>query len=372
MKYALIVATVLCSGRLAIAVPEYEARKLQSPEVDATAACDFPQVWGVSDAGEVLFRTERLHISNTGDFDFEEGWSIGVVGAGSTSVVFPVQHRDYSPVLGINRAGELLIRNPVGDISATKAGVSTLVSMGGLNLDVSNWNGRHDLVGRTYDDATQTYTPYIVADGVATAIAPGTRGEWVNDERGWVLPSAVNNNGQVIGVVYDQQANPQPFMWKSGVLTMLPTGEGITEGMAQWITESGDIYGQLQVIDSNGTRDLPVMWRDGREILLPLPDGCVSGSLVGVNDAGELLMYAGEDETSSTREYLYVNGEFLDALSLSLTPEGEQFAWVMGPYQNGSLIGVTDGGDFFMVQPVPEGEAALVGLIAVALGWRRR
>ncbi len=101
----------------------------------------------------------------------------------------------------------------------------------------------------------------------------------------------MNNRGEVVGCVHNQQREPQPYVFRNGKLHLLDTA-GYSGGQATDINEAGSIVGFLR--ESLHQPQVAVVWHQGvPSVLDDLPEEGPSYANA-INDRGEIAGMSGK------------------------------------------------------------------------------
>lgn len=137
------------------------------------------------------------------------------------------------------------------------------------------------IVGVVYGGENPYAEPAIWANGTGSLLPTlGTGG----------AAYAINETGDVVGVVFSETENAAktlPAIWKSGELSILPTGN-YKFVQPTSIDDTGVIYGVARMVAEEGESDVPVTWIDGEISALPVTFGkdYVGGVWIRGSEAG--------------------------------------------------------------------------------------
>jgi probable HAF family extracellular repeat protein len=257
----------------------------------------------------------------------------------------PVLWRRYDTLIDLGRPGDLpyALNNRgdvLGDTWIWSNGRVVPLAHPSRPVSAADLNDRRQVVGTLEGSSPPSTRAFRWQNGQFTDLgAPGeerwTRGTAVNNEgtvMGWVYqtlgvpaggfvwrdgvmtvfgtdlayisPLEINDRGQVLsnGQVTEEGSN-HPFLWHRGRMVDLMAGRPDAFGIGQDINGAGDVVGSM---DSR-----PVLWRDGRAIHL-LPEGW-RGTAVSVNERGDVagVVGSGTGEDPDGRVFLWRNGRVL-------------------------------------------------------------
>jgi len=168
-----------------------------------------------------------------------------------------------------------------------------------------------------------------------------------------LLPTALNNKGQVAGTVFDESDAEgfSPYhasLWQNGTLTML--GELPGDGLSTVIdvNDAGEVIGvSYASSDHNAVHPRGFIWRNG--VMTDL--GTLGGSEVytfptAINDRGQVV---GESVAGATiferHAFLWQKGEMTDLGTLP----GHNFSSPLGINARGQIVGFSGRYDTFVV-----------------------
>jgi probable HAF family extracellular repeat protein len=139
------------------------------------------------------------------------------------------------------------------------------------------------------------------------------------------LPSAISENGEVIGVSKLASGANHPFSWQHGKITDLLPGGG--EADVNAVNAAGDIVGTVN--------NRPALWRHG--VLRYL---AASGEAVAVNDRGQVTGVVRSDSGAPT-VFRWTGGELTELPSLP----GAEYQYPVGIDAQGRVVGNVSIGD---------------------------
>ena len=115
---------------------------------------------------------------------------------------------------------------------------------------------------------------------------------------------AINNEGQIAGVFQTKFGGPlQPFNWKNGVTTDVPSLPGATDMMVTGINDAGVVVGA----SSAGAGYVAVQWQNGAIMQLPIEVGNANSMAFGINDSGQIVGGAGNGSFGSLHPVIWQN-----------------------------------------------------------------
>ena len=139
-------------------------------------------------------------------------------------------------------------------------------------------------MGEAYDAHANEY-------GVLWTPAPNQPGAWVLNVLGKnLVPTALNDAGQVVGYEVLPDGGTAAFLWQSGQVTVL-NGE---ESRATGINNHGQVVGYVFVRDSQTGADVnhAFLWENGQAIDLARSTPGGNSQATAINDAGQIVGFA--------------------------------------------------------------------------------
>ncbi|WP_225844727.1 hypothetical protein [Streptomyces sp. HPF1205] len=102
---------------------------------------------------------------------------------------------------------------------------------------------------------------------------------------------AINMRGDVIGTGAYGPDDRRPFLWSGNTLTVLSVPEDTEDGLALSVNDRGDVCGYCVVSVEAGVRYRPFLWRAGQRIDLPLPDGRYGAYAEYIDNRGTIISW---------------------------------------------------------------------------------
>lgn len=136
----------------------------------------------------------------------------------------------------------------------------------------------------------------------------------------WFVPTAMNNNGQVVGYGYSAAIQGDaPMVWQNGAFQTLTGGAG----QANDINDAGRIVGWSR--NTQGTQ-VPAYWQGTSRTLVPTLGG--GGIAMGVNSAGQIV---GQSYTAQGSLHAFVStGSQTTDLHPYVSGDGYYMSWATG------------------------------------------
>ncbi len=187
--------------------------------------------------------------------------------------------------------------------------------------DVSGESGAGALMAKIGDGTTFLESP-------ATSLSSGT--------------SAINNAGQIVGVVSLTAKSPQfaaqfAALWYNGTRTLLPTLPGFTYGTASAINNLGDVVGSCGTTTVAHT----TLWHNAKAIDLGTLPGGMGAGAYGINDNGLIVgqsnLAAGYGPYYGT---VYQNGVLRNVNDLLVGAPGWSVSKLTAVNNRGQTVGI--------------------------------
>jgi probable HAF family extracellular repeat protein len=177
----------------------------------------------------------------------------------------------------------------------------------------------------------------------------GRRREWLGPKGRVLRVTAMNDRGEVVGHTatvgtFSVEADKQPFVWRNGVVTMLPIPEG-RNGEAAAIGDDGVIVGSTW--NNRGIR--PCAWEAGALRVL----GSLGGSSGSAEAIGKNGVVVGTSETAAgeARACAWIDGQAVD-LNDRVRNAVPTLELAKGINTAGQIIVETQRHDWFALTPV--------------------
>ena len=225
-----------------------------------------------------------------------------------------VPGRPWDQATDINDRGQV-----VGGAGIWHDGV--LTAIGTLEGDDSSYawaiNERGQVVGQSVGQGAR-YRPFLWADGLMTALEPGTL------EGGTAFAMSINDHGQVVGHL--GVTHNRAVLWQDGVITDLGTLGGAW-ARAHAINNRGQIAGASYTASDEWHAFL---WQDG-----VMTDLGAIGTPSDINERGQIV--GSRDTDAGESAFLWDNGVVTDLGSL-----GGDFTRARAINERGQIVGESE------------------------------
>ena len=149
---------------------------------------------------------------------------------------------------------------------------------------------------------------------------------------GHAFAFAINDRGQIIGT-----QNNRPVLWSNGRLQQLALPAGYTDGYGMAINDHGVAVGWCH----NPQLSTGFIYRDGVVRLLPRPDGAQTFAATKINNAGDVLFHFQSDRLGNGY-WLYSRGRLYDLAPIVARDAGWQdvgFFELLDMNDHGAIVG---------------------------------
>jgi probable HAF family extracellular repeat protein len=276
----------------------------------------FSRAWGINDRGQVVGEAT----------DSISGVSAFLYSNGTMTSLLPLLHSNFSScwAFDINNSGLVVGESGSGFIYNSNTGMTTWLPGGGFTHPWGiNDNGQ--VVGYVYDTTSQAYHAFLYNKGTMNDLGTfvGGSGSFAYD---------LNENNQVVGYAYTPSGVGHAFLYSNNTMTDLGTLPGSSWSYGEGINDKGQVVGESSV-------------------------------------AGVLGYHA----------FLYSNGTMSDLNDLINPTSGWTLQFAQDINNNGWIVGqgVNSNGQYraFLLKPIPEPSTLALLLTATFGGlllWRRR
>jgi probable HAF family extracellular repeat protein len=151
-------------------------------------------------------------------------------------------------------------------------------------------------------------------------------------EKGF-YPEAINDLGEIVGMVPTVEGGEQAVRWKDGTLHLLP-GLGGIRSRAKAINNRGEIVGWAEAKD--GALHA-VQWANGVVNELKMPGNFSNGTAFGINDRGQIVGNVGVAGSEIIHAFLWDNG---NVASLG-TLQGHNDSYAYAINEDGWVVGAS-------------------------------
>ncbi|MDQ2730056.1 MAG: DUF3466 family protein [Armatimonadota bacterium] len=100
--------------------------------------------------------------------------------------------------------------------------------------------------------------------------------------------SAINDKGQVAGIVFTKEIKRQAAVWSAGQMQLVGTLPGDDQSVVGGINDNGQVVGSSG--KNNSYWDMPFLWEKGKLIeLTPLEGRTWNNEVLGINNHGQIV-----------------------------------------------------------------------------------
>jgi probable HAF family extracellular repeat protein len=151
---------------------------------------------------------------------------------------------------------------------------------GGAYTTAAAVNGAGAVVGTYVKDGQERGV--IWRNGQAVDLGTLPAAQWRHESPQHVVPTAINDRGEVVGIVHGDYAGSEWFIWRKGVMATFATSPNSAEESAVAINRNGQVLVQV-----SGRRGTSRAWLYDDDKLIPLPTlGGPSTGGAGLNNKG--------------------------------------------------------------------------------------
>jgi len=194
-----------------------------------------------------------------------------------------------------------------------------------------------------------------------TAAAPSLLIFDVPDSTGTDV-SGINNRGDIIGVFFDAQTRPRPFVFTQGAFTTLDIAAGIVGPLG--INDRGQIVGFTEMnIEFQG-----FIWDRGTATQITVPSGANTTYFHGINNRGQIVGHTRQTQFDLARAFLWDNEEFtfLDIPGVLVAGDGEDS---MAINDRGQIVGTIQEGGITRGFLLADGEVTRISVPGASDTW---
>lgn len=157
-------------------------------------------------------------------------------------------------------------------------GMTDLGTLGGYTAMAYGINDAGQVAGYSANAQGGGGHGFIWQDGLISDI--GCPPTWKS-----VVPTAIDNQGRIVGYAIAFDYSYHAFVWQNGVMTELPPPAGYQDASANDINDLGQVVGWAS---GSGTPYRPVVWENGQPRDLGVLPGHTGGAAYHINNRGQV------------------------------------------------------------------------------------
>jgi probable HAF family extracellular repeat protein len=149
--------------------------------------------------------------------------------------------------------------------------------------------------------------------------------------KGRTMGRCISDTGQIAGMTGGLRA----FVWKSGVLKLLPVPDGVTRTEAWAINDKDQVAGT--VYSSSGTTPVgsALLWSGDTVKVIAIPEGCDSAQPMFLNNKGAMVLRGSKAGSAAPRWFYWSDAGMQEIL----LPEERTYPVIRGFNDRGEAIG---------------------------------